>query len=481
MENSKPESSSQQKHVFSPELLKMYYARLFPYEFMHSWLSYDPLGKQPQIFSRREFSFTIEPFPGEEIYIRYQSFNSEEELKQAIIKRNPRKIDIGAVFSHPPKDKNAVQNFTTTQRELVFDIDLTDYDEIRNCGCSGAKICNKCWDFMTMAVKVMDEGLKEDFGFERVSWFYSGRRGIHAWVSDESARMLSNEARSAVANYFEVRLLLIDGLIDTQIDYRRYKYSSTCHFFLHHLKVSLGQRNSEGLSDPLHPMLSRAFDVLEPMFIESVLPESGHGLLATQANWEAFLETMPSAGKDSVGEKLAEEWASPKNKSTPAEKWAELKRHWDIVFGNKKQVKKFKSGSDKEKDQIKNWPIEVVFKYTYPRLDINVSKMQNHLLKSPFCVHPKTGRVCVPIEADKIEDFDPFAVPTLDRLMKELDEFEATKDDSSDGRKLKDWQKTSLKDYFEPFQKEFLEPMVKDLRRDARVKAEEEAAMTGDF
>jgi DNA primase small subunit len=198
-------SSSQQKHVFSPELLKMYYARLFPYEFMHSWLSYDPLGKQPQLFSRREFSFTIEPFPGEEIYIRYQSFNSEDELKEAIVKRNPRKIDIGAIFSHPPKDKNAVQNFTTSQRELVFDIDLTDYDDVRNCGCSGAAICGRCWEFMTMAVKVMDEGLKEDFGFEKIAWFYSGRRGVHAWICDESARMLSNEARSAVANYFEVR------------------------------------------------------------------------------------------------------------------------------------------------------------------------------------------------------------------------------------------------------------------------------------
>merc|ERR1711935_985628 len=98
---------------------------------MHTWLSYDPLGKEPQVFSRREFSFTIEPIPGEEIYIRYQSFNSAEELKEAIVKKNPRKIDIGAVFSHPPKDKNAIQNFKPSQRELVFDIDLTDYDDVR--------------------------------------------------------------------------------------------------------------------------------------------------------------------------------------------------------------------------------------------------------------------------------------------------------------------------------------------------------------
>jgi DNA primase small subunit len=200
-------NDQQQTHVFSPELLKMYYSRLFPYSLLYSWLSYDPLNKEPQIFSRREFSFTIEPIPGEEIYIRYQSFSTQQQLQEAIIKRQPRKIDIGAVFSAPPKDKMAVNNFAPCQRELVFDIDLTDYDEVRHCGCSGAKICPKCWEFMTMAVKVMDEGLREDFGFERIAWFYSGRRGVHAWVCDQSARMLTNEARAAVANYFEVRPL----------------------------------------------------------------------------------------------------------------------------------------------------------------------------------------------------------------------------------------------------------------------------------
>jgi DNA primase small subunit len=230
---SKSQSKGQSQVQFSPELLSQYYSRLFPFTLLSQWLSYSTSAlastststlnstststTNGKLFSHREFSFTIEPVPGDEIYIRYQSFKSQQEFTNAVLKRQPRKIDIGAIFSHPPKDHHTIQSsnsnsasggtgakFQPQQRELVFDIDLTDYDEVRKCGCAEANICNICWKMMGMAVKVMDEGLREDFGFRNICWFYSGRRGVHCWVCDESARTLSDAGRSAVASYFEV-------------------------------------------------------------------------------------------------------------------------------------------------------------------------------------------------------------------------------------------------------------------------------------
>jgi hypothetical protein len=43
-------------------------------------------------------------------------------------------------------------------------------------------------------------------------------------------------------------------------------------------------------------------------------------------------------------------------------------------------------------------------------------------LQAPFCVHPKTGKVCVPIDPEAAWEFDPDDVPTVQQLLQEINE-----------------------------------------------------------
>ena len=102
---------------------------------------------------------------------------------------------------------------------------------------------------------------------------------------------------------------------------------------------------------------------------------------------------------------------------------------------------------------------DIVLQYTYPRLDAEVSKHRNHLLKAPFCIHPKTGRVCVPVDPRTVDKFDPARVPTVQQLLRELDSASASAPPTAangetgdggagaGGEHHADWEKTSLKAY----------------------------------
>ncbi|XP_061760567.1 DNA primase small subunit [Nerophis ophidion] len=402
--------SSDYDQASLPDLLPLYYRRLFPFSQYYRWLNYG--GVQKNYFQNREFSFTLK----DDIYVRYQSFTTQNELEKEMQKMNPYKIDIGAVYSHRPSQHNTVKSgtFQALEKELVFDIDMTDYDDVRSC-CSAADICHKCWTLMTIAIRILDRALRDDFGFQLLLWVYSGRRGVHCWVCDESARKLSVSARSAVAEY----LSLIKGGEDTV------------------KKVVL--------TDPIHPFIKESLAVVEHYFSTYAL--QGQDILGRKESVDKVLGLLP----EDVRKELQQEF---KNERNPANRWNLIMDH-----AIRKQATA-KKGQHFEK--------EIMLQYCYPRLDVNVSKGVNHLLKSPFSVHPKTGRISVPMDLKDLDKFDPLTVPTISLICEELDraregeevaeekneEKAEDKDNekvAAEKRKLRDYKRTSLAKYIKYF------------------------------
>ncbi|KAG5646812.1 hypothetical protein DXG03_002189 [Asterophora parasitica] len=393
----------------SPEVMLAFYRRLYPFKSIFNWLNHE--HAPTRLFTHREFAFTLQG----DVYLRYNSFNNADELKKQVCQLNPTRFEIGPVYSARPKDKKTARPgmFNPLKRELVFDIDMTDYDPVRTC-CSGADICRRCWAFISAAVQVLHTSIREQFGYENLLWVYSGRRGIHLWISDEEAMGLTDDQRKALVNWMTV----IHGGSESS----------------KRLNVRLNGRH-------LPPSLQTAVEHLATIFSELVL--SDQDVFASQEGYEALLEQIPDS---EVVSKLRTKWNADPSRSSE-DKWLDLKS----------QAKKYEKGSA-QRATLTAAMEDIILHYTYPRIDAEVSKHRNHLLKAPFCVHPKTGRVCVPVDPQRMDEFDPESVPTVGQLLKELDT--ASKPGGAEGGvHHSDWERTSLKPYVDMLDKHSLRLM----------------------
>ena len=267
------------------------------------------------------------------------------------MKELPQKIDIGAVWTLSPKLKNSVANsikYEPVEKEFVIDIDMTDYDNVRTC-CSGAVVCAKCWKFLIVACKSVDLALRESFGFNLNLWVFSGRRGIHCWVSDPTAKRLNDFRRKALIEF-----------------------------------LNSGPK-------PHTPFIQIYQQILTKWFEEIIVNDQN--LFAK----EEHIKTLVTLYGENIFEML--------NKVEPSRVWAVF-----VDFVKQK----------KEKDEIL---MKVMFKFLYPRLDVNVSTAINHLLKAPFSIHPATSKVCVPFDSNFIENFVLSDVPTIEEACSENYEF----------------------------------------------------------
>ena len=261
------------------------------------------------------------------------------------------------------------------RRELIFDIDLNDYDFLdlhegppdpngRPRPLSLEK-CDYAWPVAGIAVKILTRILRDQFGFGDFLCCYSGRRGVHLWVLDERAMALDNDGRSAIASFVDLQL-------------------SKCK-----QRASMGQRH---FAKTYH-LMETAYELFEDVLVAQM------GVLCPLEAREDFVVRLGLNDQDSMHNLQTE----VDYKDSGVEAWAYIKTK---VHGQAKRHPKACGWFANRLD-------ETVLAYVWPRIDINVTKGLNHLIKAPFVAHPKTQRIAVPLRRDELLRFQPATAPTL--------------------------------------------------------------------
>ena len=397
---------------------------------MFNWLSYfnDPENKNPlidrKLWRNREFSFTLK----DDIYVRYKSYKNLKEWKDDLKKKCPYKIDIGALYNIEPCRRSTISSdkFIAEEKELVFDIDISDYDDVRTC-CSEAAICNKCWPLMSCAVKVIDVILRRDFGLKHLLWVFSGRRGIHCWCSDNIVRKFDVQQRSAMIDY--IKLYTGNSMNKIKVDMQIEK------------------------TKDIHESLNRSFQICVPYFINCSLKLQQ--LLDTTQGIDYLCDMIrfPQIAID-VKDQLMDLIDSEDYNG----KWKCIEN----IFDSHKSKITANSAQKISKIAIEANKMEIVFAYVYPRLDVEVSRHVNHLLKSPFCIHPKTGKICSIINPNNVDMFDPLNQPTLLSLINEYNTAGKNKNNKQNNQSMIGWKDTSLKDIIKTFRECFLNSLQRE-------------------
>jgi len=179
---------------------------------------------------------------------------------------------------------------------------------------------------------------------------------------------------------------------------------------------------------------------------------------------ERLLQLLPDKA---LNEALRKKWDAAPDRSSVS-KWADID-----LLASAGASKALEAKSARE--ALLEAKQDILLEYTYPRLDVEVSKKQIHLLKSPFVIHPGTGRVCVPIDTKRLAKFDPLGVPTITELLGEIDKFDVRRaSEEIEEVRIQDYEKTSLKPYVDYF-RSYVAALLKDEKGMKREREEDDA------
>ena len=136
----------------------------------------------------------------------------------------------------------------------------------------------------------------EQFGYKHLLWVYSGRRGIHCWISDSDALDLTDDQRKAIITYLEV---IKGGKEMTKKVNVRWGKSTTLHPSIECVRRNQGRAGRSPASWADRASIaggshSAAYKVLGPTFPDLILDDQE--CFKTKDQWETLLTLFPDHG-----------------------------------------------------------------------------------------------------------------------------------------------------------------------------------------
>jgi DNA primase small subunit len=164
----------------------------------------------PPASARREWGY-IPWSAGGTTMVRHQSILDLGEVSDFLARTAPRHVYFSSARFDDP-GAGTMEEKGWQSADLVFDLDADHLPGVDPETTSYADMLAACKEDL---LKLLDF-LEDDFDFRETQVVFSGGRGYHVHVRDESIRGLDSEARREIVDYVRAIDLDVDGLVGTE-------------------------------------------------------------------------------------------------------------------------------------------------------------------------------------------------------------------------------------------------------------------------
>lgn len=311
----------------------------------------------------RQIKLEVQNMVSGEVFNDYMEFNEISHFRKGSTLRSYLSNYMGSLGPHVGSmidTYNSPFNQLTnvmSRRELILDIDLTDYNKAKNprqyfCHCQDS-MCSQCWLFVEIAAPIFQAICTKQRHLGPMLSVFSGGKGCHFWWGSSQVHALLPVQRNELYDTMNNPPKTMDKNNETiRIMYQTWEERGIVH------RALLGEMV---LDD--NPLANLFKDTLPP-------------LVKMMFSW-------PTMGKGDM---------DPANLS--------LKR-WRFYL---KQM-----GKD-------NFPIvlQTICQLVWPRIDQKVLKEPGKIIKAPFTIHKSTKKPSFPLR--NVNDCIPEKMPTIDDL-----------------------------------------------------------------